>query len=278
MFFKHFTKYFQFYTDEYVLKGRPITMGLLSNLKILVVDDEAHIREILESEFQAEGAKVYTAENGTQGFEAAKNNPVDIIISDIRMPGGSGIELLDKIKAENVYSPVVLFMTGFSDLQLDDAYAKGAEAVFSKPFQIDQIIEKVRELTPPFKERYTNKPSPDQTQVIKKVYSDLSEALKSGELQLGRGGIFIRDPKAEEAFKAGSCSIQIEFQTGSILRLNFDGTVQWRRSEERDNKTPGLGVEFHRIDPALQAQIEKMINVANPVAFIPNGSKNKLKN
>ena len=81
---------------------------------ILVVDDEVGLREILREEMEGAGFGVLEAENGTKAFEIASNNPVDLVITDIRMGGGNGIELLDRLKTLDAVKPVILMVTGFS--------------------------------------------------------------------------------------------------------------------------------------------------------------------
>ncbi|PNB53515.1 hypothetical protein C1X77_26145, partial [Pseudomonas sp. GW531-E2] len=68
---------------------------------------------------------------------------VDLVLSDVKMPNGDGIELLEKIKSKNVRTPAVIFVSGFADIRLEDAYDKGIEAFFTKPFNRKALIEAV---------------------------------------------------------------------------------------------------------------------------------------
>ena len=58
-----------------------------------------------------------------------------MVVSDIRMPGGDGSELLVSIKKFNPLTPRVIFITGYADLPLEEAYQQGTEAIILKPFQ-----------------------------------------------------------------------------------------------------------------------------------------------
>jgi CheY-like chemotaxis protein len=118
-------------------------MGILDNIRVLVVDDETDLRDILQEEFEALGAKVVTANNGKEAFELVKKNELDFVVTDVRMPVGDGVELLDNIRAHNRTIPVVIFLTGFSDLTNDIAFHKGAAAIFSKPFDIEAVAETI---------------------------------------------------------------------------------------------------------------------------------------
>tara|TARA_B100001094_G_C18002751_1_gene706069 strand:+ start:99 stop:545 length:447 start_codon:yes stop_codon:yes gene_type:complete len=114
---------------------------------ILVVDDEADLRECLAEEFVSLGYKVLEAENAVVALDIVAQNTVHLILSDIRMPGGDGISLLrglNELKSKGD-RPLVYLMTGFSDVSDDEAKALGAASVFRKPSDIDAIIEAINQ-------------------------------------------------------------------------------------------------------------------------------------
>lgn len=78
------------------------------NAKLLVADDEEHLRELYEIELGEEGYVVDTASNGTEVLSLLEHNKYDLIILDIQMPGMSGIDVLQKIMAKNKKQPVIL--------------------------------------------------------------------------------------------------------------------------------------------------------------------------
>ncbi len=110
---------------------------------ILIVDDEVDLREILSYQFKKKGYNVLEAANGVDAFELVNTNRVDLIISDIQMPGGNGADLLMKVREKSKLLPVVLFITGFSDFSVEEAYKRGAAAVFAKPFNQNELFEAV---------------------------------------------------------------------------------------------------------------------------------------
>lgn len=116
------------------------TLENLKGKKALIVDDEELIREIFLRELEDLGVHVTEAENGTVAFEKIKSENFDFIISDVRMPGGSGKDLLKNIH-ENGLDVFIIMVTGFSDLSEDDAIKMGAKKIFEKPFRIDNIFE-----------------------------------------------------------------------------------------------------------------------------------------
>ena len=115
------------------------------NRTILIVDDEADIRDLLRLEFEMEGMRVLQAANGREALRTVEREPVDLILSDLRMPGGSGLLMLDALRTRPLGAPKVVLMSGFTDLTQDEAHALGAVTLLSKPFQLDQMVRFVLE-------------------------------------------------------------------------------------------------------------------------------------
>jgi PAS domain S-box-containing protein len=84
---------------------------------ILLVDDETDLREVLDISLSDAGYEVLTAENGVQALNILKKNDIPVVITDIKMPGIDGIELLRKIKNINPETEVIM-LTGHGDLDL----------------------------------------------------------------------------------------------------------------------------------------------------------------
>ena len=108
--------------------------------RVLVVDDERVIREILADFLTLEGFWVRTAEDGTAALAELARHPYDLVISDLKMPKMGGIELLDQISK---VSPNVLtvIMTGFGTVETAiDAMKRGAYDYVLKPFKIEEVI------------------------------------------------------------------------------------------------------------------------------------------
>jgi two-component system nitrogen regulation response regulator GlnG len=111
---------------------------------VWVVDDERSIRWVLEKALSQAGLSVTCYENGEPLLNDIDHNPPDAIITDIRMPGIDGFELLEKIKAGHPELPVII-MTAHSDL--DSAVSSiqgGAFEYIPKPFEVDEAVAVVR--------------------------------------------------------------------------------------------------------------------------------------
>jgi CheY-like chemotaxis protein len=118
----------------------------LSNLKILVVDDDDLLRETLVDILEIDNAIVEEANNGVIAFDMIKKNTYDVVLTDIRMPSCSGIELLEMIKAYDGRTPQIILMTAFSDISEKKAKELGATALFLKPAKIAEIKELILEI------------------------------------------------------------------------------------------------------------------------------------
>ena len=106
---------------------------------ILLVDDEADLREVLDISLSDTGYNVLTAENSTQALKILNNNIIPVVITDIKMPGIDGIELLRKIKSKNPETEVIM-LTGHGDLELAIKSLKHEATDFiTKPINDDAL-------------------------------------------------------------------------------------------------------------------------------------------
>lgn len=111
----------------------------MNPFKILVVDDEESIREFFEIMLKREGYEVHSAANGRIALEWLKENPVDVVISDIQMPEMSGLELLQKVREADAEA-IVLMITAFGSTETAvEAMKLGAYDYVQKPFKIDEV-------------------------------------------------------------------------------------------------------------------------------------------
>ena len=121
-----------------------------SDIKILVVDDEADIRKVVSLLLKNKGYSVIEASNGSAAIDAVKQNDIDLIIMDIMMPKMSGIEATEKIRELSV-APV-LFLTAKSFVaDKERAYSSGGDDYVVKPFSSVELLMKVESLV----RRYT---------------------------------------------------------------------------------------------------------------------------
>ena len=107
--------------------------------KLLIVDDEAGLRQLLAIVFEREGHQVIVAENGARALAALKANPVDLMLSDVRMPDVTGIELLREARQFLPHLAVVM-MTAYATVEdAREAFKLGADDFITKPFDIEEL-------------------------------------------------------------------------------------------------------------------------------------------
>ncbi len=123
-----------------------ILKDVLADLKVLVVDDEDDVRRGIERLVKGTGAAVVGAPSGEEALARLAENPVDLVVTDVRMPGISGVDLLREIRARWPDVRVVL-ITGFGTIETAVACLQaGATHFLTKPFdnaQLLQIVERV---------------------------------------------------------------------------------------------------------------------------------------
>jgi DNA-binding NtrC family response regulator len=107
---------------------------------ILIADDDDNLRRVLEFQLEEAGFNVLSAADGSEALDLFTSNEVDSVITDLRMPKVSGLELLEKIKALNGETPVVV-VTAFGEVETAVAAVKaGAFDYINKPFNRDEIL------------------------------------------------------------------------------------------------------------------------------------------
>ena len=111
---------------------------------VLVVDDEPLLTETIANDFKRKGFNVYTASSGSSALKVIESHKVDLVVSDIRMPDGDGLSLLEGIRKTSPHI-IVILMTGFTDYSEEDCLKKGAKCVLQKPFIQKQLRAKVFE-------------------------------------------------------------------------------------------------------------------------------------
>ncbi|MDW2800603.1 response regulator transcription factor [Clostridium boliviensis] len=114
--------------------------------QILVVDDDADIREVIRIQLENKGYLVLEAANGNDAVNIVKLNPdIDLIILDIMMPGISGIEACSQIRM--FHSAPILFLTAKSKVSdKNDAYVNGGDDYLVKPFSQAELFMKIQSL------------------------------------------------------------------------------------------------------------------------------------
>ncbi|KKM86328.1 hypothetical protein LCGC14_1280080 [marine sediment metagenome] len=196
---------------------------------ILVVEDEGSMREVLTMLLEGEGYDVTAASDGTEGMDFIEKDIFDLIITDIKMPGATGFEILKKSK-DTSPETIVIMITAFGTMESGvEAMKLGAYDYIHKPFKIDEIRHIIRnamdkrrlsvkyallkQKVPAFEvENIIGKSAPMQRllNMIPRVAQSNSNALVTGQSGTGKElvaqALHTLSPRAEKTFVAINCA------------------------------------------------------------------------
>ena len=116
-------------------------------ITILVVEDETHIRRVLEYNLKLDGFEVYLAEDGATGLKLARENRPDVILLDWLMPVMNGLQVLAELKTDGSTEHIPVFMLTAKGMLNDvtQAVEMGADDYITKPFNPIQLGKTIRE-------------------------------------------------------------------------------------------------------------------------------------
>jgi two-component system, LuxR family, response regulator FixJ len=131
---------------EYIRKESPIPQTHIPSDEIFIVDDDPLISDLLCMVLRSEGFRVTSFGEGETFYKVARQRAPTCIILDVFMPGRSGLELLKDIDARNYPAPVII-MSGMASISIAvEAVKNGASDIIEKPFPLDGIVTRVREV------------------------------------------------------------------------------------------------------------------------------------
>ncbi len=241
-----------------------------SDIYILVVDDEPLILEAVSDLFKKFNFKVDTACSGNKAFELFQKNSYDLVLTDVRMPDGDGIELTKKIKAKDTIRPSVLFMTGFSDLLNQEIYHIGAEGKFIKPFDSKAVRQAIQScLLAPHLKWSQPQSAGGRVLTIEKVGNDIASLEAQRSVLFGRGGFFISHAFAPPE-KGSTVLFSIEIRKPTPISFKGAGVVRWIQNHGRNNIPAGLGIEITKLSESDAKIYQELFGKVIP--FIPSMS------
>src|SRR5882757_6517885 len=115
-------------------------------MKVLVVEDEPLLASTLAIGLRAEGCAVIGSSNGVDGLSQAVENDFDVIVLDIMLPGLSGYEVLRRMRARDVWTPVLMLTAKDGEYDQTDAFDLGADDYLTKPFSFLVMVARLRAL------------------------------------------------------------------------------------------------------------------------------------
>jgi CheY-like chemotaxis protein len=221
-------------------------------MKILVVDDEQDLREAFTESLSALGFQTAEAASGRLAAERLGRESFDAILSDIRMPDGDGLYLLDRVRAKPG-GPLFIFFSGYSDYSEEELFSRGADGFFTKPCRASEIRDFVRKSQQDVRERWSL-PTKEPSYILRGTIS---------EQTLGRGGVCVR--KGADPLPPVGVWVRTELSGWSGAEpLRGVGRVVWVR-------TPWAGIAWARVEEPGLAKLAEYVGRAQPRAFIPRG-------
>ena len=177
--------------------------------RLLIVDDDTEIRELLEFDLSQSGYIVDTAVNGLDGLNKALNNSYDLVLLDVMMPKMNGFEVCENIRKAKKNLPVLLLTAKGTINDKTQGFDCGADDYLVKPFDIQEVLLRVRALL------RRNAPTTDNSEV---TFSN--EILSAGDIE-------IFPDTLEVAIKAKNMKLTpTEFEILYCLMQHFNSPVQ----------------------------------------------------
>lgn len=233
----------------------------LKDAAVLIVEDEPILREIFGEWFARIAGKVMTAGNGAEALEVLAENPVELVVSDIRMPLMDGIALLKKVKASGKILPKIVLISGFSDIEPREAYDLGAEAILQKPMERQELLDAMKRSLISRDELWQTSMEEIPAATLEKTYPGLDAALREKQIAFGRGGFCIA---TSQKLREGPIKLRLEFKADKQV-LEGTGMVRWTSRMEGE-----AGIEIFHVAPQCRRWLAELCGTEGVVAFIPS--------
>jgi DNA-binding NtrC family response regulator len=253
--------------------------------RILVVDDSTDTLEVLKRNLQAQNYRVYTATSAVEAIDILESTQVDLVITDLKMPGINGLDLVQHVQ-ENYKNTEAMMITGYPTIEgAVNAVKRGADEYLVKPFTEDELLSAVQRSLDQLYTRTISRETSEKIQIpfpgiigesesIKKVFTAIDRAsstsatvLISGESGTGKElvarAIHYRSKKASSPFIPVNCGAipgeLIESELFGYVKGAFTGADQSRAGffqtadggtiflDEISETVPSMQVKFLRV-------------------------------
>ncbi|MEJ5368441.1 MAG: sigma-54 dependent transcriptional regulator [Bryobacteraceae bacterium] len=260
----------------------------MSALRILVVDDDESLRQVMSMQLEEMGYAALTAASGEEALRLLANEPVSLVITDYRMPGMSGLELLARIRADFPLLPVIM-ITAFGSIgNAVEAIKAGAFDYISKPIDFDQLgiavrralehhelLEEVQSLRSMLDRKFGFEAIIGRSKPLLRVLEQAARAAQSRATVLIRGetgtgkellarAIHANSPRRGKPFVTINCGAipkeLIESELFGHVRGSFTGAVAHKlgRAEAADGGTLFLD-EVGELAPEHQVKLLRLV-------------------
>lgn len=247
----------------------PITS---SRTRVLVIEDESALLDFFIMDLKAAGFETGSARDGIQASALLAMEPFDAVISDMMLPGKSGIEVLQELRLnKNITQPAYLMISGAVDILLEDMFHLGVHRFIEKPFSRHLLIDEIRRITKPIEESWSTPiPHAQWKGELTLKFDDVSSAEKQHLFSLGQRGFFISlENTPQESWPALSdiLTFDISFDVGDPIRGH--GIVRWLRTKATTTGPAGAGIEIVYLNPNSMTTFSNYIDQNKPIPVIP---------
>lgn len=151
----------------------------MNQKKILLVEDEKGIRNVLRDNLEYEGYSIIEAEDGVKGLEIAKNEVPDLIILDLMLPQMHGYDFIKQLKKTHPSIPIIIVSAKSEEIDKIKGLDLGADDYITKPFQIRELVSRIKAIF----RRYNKTPETIQSFSFKNFLIDFDKGIiyKNGE-------------------------------------------------------------------------------------------------
>jgi CheY-like chemotaxis protein len=112
----------------------------LAGTRLLVVEDDPLVRDVIKRAAHGWGMQVDAADGGAAGIALLADNRYDVVITDVKMPGVSGLEVMQQVRELSPHTGLVV-ITGFASDELDERVARARGLLLHKPFDIERLYD-----------------------------------------------------------------------------------------------------------------------------------------
>ncbi len=223
--------------------------------KVLIVDDEMHIVELLKFNLEVSGYEVDFAYDGLDGFVKMKENDYDLILLDWMLPSISGIDMLRKIRNDATLSKKPVIMITAKNMEMDkiEGLEVGADDYITKPFSVKELLARITSVL----RRYN----------ISEIQTN--NVLKTGNLSinLSKYEVYIGDEKIELTLKEFELLRLLVENKGKVLSRNILLDKVWGYEYYGESRTVDVHIRYLRKKLEGNSSSEKYIKTIRGVGY-----------
>ncbi len=217
-----------------------------TNKKIFLLEDEIDLNEMIAIELESKGYETITIYNPKTFIKTFSETKPDLLITDLRLPGIHGTEIINLVKNIDVFYPPIIVITAYTDISLPALYNLGAENIIYKPFQLRQLTSTIERLCTPIQERLQSNIEnyEEFTGWIRKINIE-----KIYDVNFGRGGFSFLSEERMEINEVIEFEVIFHEKKNEILAGT--GILRWKTSSllsKNEKIVNKYGVEIVYLD------------------------------